>query len=79
MADGIERATTERPSVVAGHVRYGESGVSVSELNSVPSLKLRAGVHPEERERGSGGDGAREDCRAAQLHQLGSVGSECHI
>ena len=61
VTDRIEHATPERALVVAGHVNYCESGVSLGELNSVTGCNLRAAVHPEEGHGGSGGDGARKD------------------
>lgn len=62
ITDRIKHTTPERPLVIAGHTDHRESGVSVSELNSVTGCNLRAAVHPEERDGGSRGDRARNDC-----------------
>ncbi len=62
ITDRIEHVTPEWSLVIAGHIEYSESGVSISELNPVVGCNLRAAIHPEERERGSGGHRARDDC-----------------
>lgn len=79
ITDRIEHATPERSLVVAGHINYCESGVSVGELNSVGGCNLRAAVHPEERDGGSRGDGARNHGWTIELHQVGLIGCQRHI
>lgn len=62
VTDSIKHMTAEWSLVIAGHIDYSESRVSISELNSVADCNLRAVVHPEEREGRPRGDRACEDC-----------------
>lgn len=69
--DTIRHDAPERSLVTAGHTHHGESGASVSELNSVTLCDLRAAVQPEER--GGGARGGAGQTHRAELQQVCGV------
>lgn len=79
IADRIGSMTHEWSPIIAGHVGYGESGASISELNSFTGCDLGAAVHPEKRKGGSRGNRARHDDWAVELHQAGFSRRKSHI
>ena len=46
IADIIGRVAAERSLVIAGHIDYGESGASITKLNSLTGCDLRAAIEP---------------------------------
>lgn len=79
IADLIGRMAPERALVVAAHVDDGESGTSISELDSLASGETEAAVGPEERDERPRGGRASQGHGIFRLHQTGLLHVDSHV
>ena len=77
-ADVVRHVANEWSLVIAGHTDDGESGVSITKLNSITGCDQRAAIDPQVREGRTRGDRAGQGYRVIELHQVGCAGSQCH-
>lgn len=79
ITDAIGHITCKRPLVIASHIEYGESSISIADIYVPTSCDHRAAVHPNVRWQRAFQKGARENCCVIELHQVGCFCHQSHI